>query len=220
MSKNYLIFGFSHFFGDLFDCIQSVGGILQAVVQNVPEILVPGRASLKDRLVRLPYEVDVVELENLKLGSDQFYNHVIGFSGKAMVPLLERLSKQFHGIRFTPLAHARSIIQSGARIEKGAVIDAGAIVGPWARIGAHVVLNRGSSVGHDSEVGAYSSLGPSATLCGHVRLGENVKVGANAVILPDILVGDDAVIGAGAVVTREVLPGTTVMGVPAVRRHP
>lgn len=214
MSKEYVVFGFSHYFGDIFDCIESVGGRLGKVVLNVPETPWPGRASLAERLKRLPYKVPLIQLKDFVSRGERFERNVIGFSGKQMAPLLKLLNV---GLHFHPLIHARAILQSGACLDDGVIVDAGAIVGPWAKIGKHVALNRGSSVGHDAEVGAYSFLGPAATLCSHVRLGENVKVGANATILPDVTVADDVVIGAGAVLRDSALvSGLLMAGVPAV----
>lgn len=222
MSKDFIIFGFSHFFGDIFDCINSVGGRLKAIVLNVPETPIPGRQTLRERLDRLSYPVDVLDIEKFRPRGPRFERYVIGFSMKRMVPLLCLLQNKFSvGVYFDPLIHTRSVIQSGADLDEGVVIDAAAIVGPWARIGKHVILNRGSSVGHDCEVGAYSFLSPSATLCSHVKIGENVLVGANAVVLPDVHVGDDAVIAACAVVRENVPKGVMVAGVPAtIKRGP
>jgi sugar O-acyltransferase (sialic acid O-acetyltransferase NeuD family) len=217
--KDCIVFGFSHFLGDIIDCIEAGGGALKAVVLNVPETPYPGRLSLRERLHRLKYKVPVFTFDewypaHWTPDHLRWQNYVIGFSGSQMKPLLGRLKELC--IPFEPLVHQTAILQKGAAIGAGAIVNAGAIVGPWARIGEHTILNRGCTIGHDCVVGPYGFVSPGATLCSHVTLGENVKVGANATILPDVQVGSDAVIGAGAVVLEDVPAGVMVAGVPAV----
>lgn len=212
MSGSWVMFGFSHFFGDIFDLIADSGGRLAYIVENVPEIPVTGRPGLKERLDRLPYKADLVRLDLWSPVPGDRY--VMGFAQAKMKPLLESLQARF-GIRFPPLIHSRAIRQAGSLVGDGTMLGAGAILGPWAKVGRHVILNRGSNVGHDCQIGDFSFLSPSAVLCGHVKLGEGVFVGANATLLPDVSVGSGAVIAAGAVVTEDVLEGTMVAGVPA-----
>lgn len=212
MTKRWVMFGASHFFGDIVDLIEDGHGRLAKVVLNRPEEVISGRPILKSRVERLSYAVDVVNLAGFRPGQGE--SHVMGFSGVKMKPLLEDLKTRF-GLEFPSLLHSRSILQTGARVFDGTLVDAGAIIGPWSIVGRHVILNRGSNVGHDCEVGDFSFLSPGAVLCGHVRLGGGVFVGANATILPDIVVGAGAVIAAGAVVTKDVEAGVMVAGVPA-----
>jgi sugar O-acyltransferase (sialic acid O-acetyltransferase NeuD family) len=208
--EDYVMFGFSRFFGDIFDCIESRGDRLKSVVLNVPP---PKKAEIDNRLARLPYRVQVLQFADFK-PTLSWESYVVGFHGKRMEPLLRSLSGS--GIRFAPLVHKTAILQSGVSMAEGAVIDAGSIVGPWAKLGKHVVMARGASIGHDGEIGNFAFLGPSSTLAGHVRLGEDVFVGAGATILPDLTVGNGAIVAAGAVVREDVPAFAMVAGVPAV----
>jgi len=214
------MFGHSHLFGDIFDLIMDSGGRLSKVVLNMPpEPPSSRRLALADRLGRLPYPVETVDLGHWKPNPEESY--VIGFSRKQMKPLLDQLASRFGIDSFGTLVHSRATIQHGAVVSESAMIDANAVVGPWARIGRHVFVNRGASVGHDCDVGDFSFLAPSSTLCGYVRLCEDVMIGAGATILPDIAIGAGAQVAAGTVVTKDVPPGTAVAGVPArVRRNP
>lgn len=211
---NVVMFGQSHFFGDLFDIIQASGHRLSKVVLNCEEKQVPRRPAFRTRVDRLPYKVEMVNIDQFVPRAPEFY--VIGFSGKKMLPLLDSLRK--FGLRYEPLVHPSALIQCEGVLGEGAVIDARAIVGPWATVGSHATLNRGASIGHDSFVGAYSFIGPGAHLSGHVKLGEDVFVGTGAAILPDVTIGDGAVIAAGSVVTKDVPPRVMVAGVPAVAK--
>jgi UDP-3-O-[3-hydroxymyristoyl] glucosamine N-acyltransferase len=220
MSKPFVMFGYSHLFGDIVDCIESVDGRLETVVLNVPEEERPGRATLRERIGRLDNPVEVVEFDYYRSGVDKlrFGNRcVIGFSRKQADPLLETLEQSL-AILGNPVVHAKAILQKGAKVGSWSIVNAGAILGSWSHIGRHVIVNRGASVGHDCVIWDHCFLSPSAVLCSHVQLGENVLVGAGAVILPDVEVGDGATIAAGAVVREDVQAGTMVAGVPAVMK--
>lgn len=210
---SWVMFGHSHLFGDIFDLIDNADGKLSKIVMNVPEAPIPGRPTLAERLGRLPYPVEIVQLQDWKPGLGEHY--VIGFTGIKMKPLADDLRTRFD-LRFRDLIHSKSILQYGARVSEGTLVDAGAIMGSWSQAGRHVILNRGSNVGHDCEIGNYSFLAPGATLCGHVRLEEGVFIGANAVVIPDITVGMGSVVAAGAAVTHNIPPFAMVAGVPAV----
>lgn len=214
MTTPWVMFGTSHLFGDFFDLIHDSGGRLRKIVINVPEKPWAGRLSIQERLYRLPYAVEIQSAADWKPDPD--CEHVVGFSRRIMVPMLEDLQGRQGRIPFKPLIHSKAVIQYGARFGDGAIVNAGAILGSWAEIRAHSIVNRGANVGHDCIVSEYSFLAPGATLCSHVRIGENVFVGAGAIVLPDVHVGDNAVIAAGAVVLENVPPGAMVAGVPAV----
>lgn len=210
---NWVMFGHSHFFGDIFDLIQDAGGKLSKIVTNAPALQVSGRPVIDDRLARLPYPVKVVQLDQWTPGLEERY--VIGFTGQKMKPLVGDLRTKFD-LKFQDLIHSKAICQYGFRVSEGTLVDAGAIVGSWATIGRHVILNRGSNVGHDCVIGDYSFLAPGATLCGHVRLEEGAYIGANATVIQDVKIGAGSVVAAGAVVTHDVQPGIMVAGIPAV----
>lgn len=211
---NWVMFGHSHFFGDIFDLIQDSGGKLSKVVLNMGEMQTPGRPALKERLGRLPYKVDLLRLAEWTPEAQEKY--VIGFTGKKMEPLVTDLKSRLGISFFDALIHSKAIIQCAVTASEGTIVDAGAIIGPWATIGRHVILNRGSNVGHDCVIGDYSFLAPGATLCGHVRLGEGAYIGANATIIQDMNIGAGSIVAAGAVVTENIPPGVMVAGVPAV----
>lgn len=219
MSKPFVMFGYSHLFGDIVDCIESVDGQLEIVVLNMDEETRPGRATLRERIARLDAPVQVVQLNNFMIDGDHRYRFgnrcVIGFSRKQAVPLISKIELSLC-LLGNPVIHKTAILQKGVKIEPWSIVNAGAILGSWSYIGRHVIVNRGASVGHDCVVRDHCFLSPSVVLCSHVRLGENVLVGANATILPDVEVGDGATIAAGAVVLDDVPAGAMVAGVPGV----
>ena len=120
-------------------------------------------------------------------------------------------------------------------ISKGAVIGAGAIVGPFARLRPGAVLadevhvgnfveikaarlGAGAKANHlsyigDSEVGAGTNIGAGTITCNYdgvnkyrTTIGERAFIGSNTALVAPVTVGDGAIVAAGSVVTRDVPP--------------
>jgi sugar O-acyltransferase (sialic acid O-acetyltransferase NeuD family) len=208
------MFGFSHLFGDIVDCINSVDGRLTEIYLNLPEDLKGNRPMLADRCKRLGWPISVFPIFVFKPKPE--YNYVLGFSRHQAAELLRELKEKYGVSGAPPVIHEKAILQMGAEVGKWSIVNAGAILGSWAIVGQHVIVNRGANIGHDCLIADHCFISPSATLCSHVRLAENVLVGANAVVLPDVSVGAGATIAAGAVVREDVPAGAMVAGVPAV----
>ena len=134
-----------------------------------------------------------------------------------------------------------------ASVVRGARLEEGVTVGPYAHIRQGTHLQAGVSVGSHAEIKA-SRLGPrtrSGHFCyiGDAQIGEDVNIGAGTVtcnydgrgkhpthiddgaligsgsmLVAPVRVGARASIGAGAVVTQDVPPDTLAVGVPARTR--
>ncbi|MFZ1416017.1 MAG: bifunctional UDP-N-acetylglucosamine diphosphorylase/glucosamine-1-phosphate N-acetyltransferase GlmU [Defluviicoccus sp.] len=116
---------------------------------------------------------------------------------------------------------------------EGAVIEAGAIVGPFSRLrpgavvaeGAHVgnfveiknaTVEEGAKVNHltyigDARIGAKANVGAGTITCnydgytkGFTDIGEGAFIGSNSSLVAPVKIGAGAIIGAGSVITRDV----------------
>ena len=99
----------------------------------------------------------------------------------------------------------------------GAIINIGAVVGAGTMIDMGAVLGGRAIVGKNCHVGAGTVLAgvvepASAT---PVVVEDDVMIGANAVVLEGVRVGKGAVVAAGAVCVEDVPAGAVVAGVPA-----
>ena len=99
----------------------------------------------------------------------------------------------------------------------GAIINIGAIIGEGTMIDMGAVLGGRATVGKNCHIGAGAVLAgvvepASAT---PVIIEDNVLVGANAVIIEGVHVGEGAVVAAGAIVIEDVPAHTVVAGTPA-----
>ena len=99
----------------------------------------------------------------------------------------------------------------------GAVINIGAIVG------AGTMIDMGAILGGRATVGAHCHIGAGAVLAGVVEpasatpviVEDGVLVGANAVVIEGVHIGRNAVVAAGAVVVEDVPDNAVVAGCPA-----
>jgi 2,3,4,5-tetrahydropyridine-2,6-dicarboxylate N-acetyltransferase len=98
-----------------------------------------------------------------------------------------------------------AIINIGAVIGDGTMIDMGAVLGGRATVGKHCHIGAGAVLAGVIEP-------PSAT---PVVVEDNVLIGANAVVLEGVRIGKGAVVAAGAVVIDDVPENAVVAGVPA-----
>ncbi|MBZ0158661.1 hypothetical protein [Candidatus Methylomirabilis sp.] len=215
MSIPYVMFGHSHFLGNLLDIIHARQGRLTQIVENMPEPVYPGRLSLNERLARIPYPIDRVRLEEWAPTENTHY--IVGFSGAKMQPLITSLKLRFE-TEFERLIHPAAILSPTAFLYEGSVLDAGAAIGPYARIGNHVFVHREAMVGHDVEIEEYAVIGPRATICGYSRVKRGARICAGATVIEDMTIGEGAVVAAGAVVIADVPSAVMVAGVPATHK--
>ena len=114
-----------------------------------------------------------------------------------------------------------------ARIEPGAIIREqimmGAILNIGASVGAGTMIDMGAVLGGRATVGARCHIGAGAVLAGVIEpasatpvvVEDEVLIGANAVVIEGCRIGRGAVVAAGAVVISDVPPDTVVAGCPA-----
>jgi len=118
---------------------------------------------------------------------------------------------------------------------EGAVVGAGAIVGPFARLRPGAVLEEEVHVGNfvevkaarlgtgtkanhlsyigDAEVGARTNIGAGTITCNYdgfnkhrTTIGEGVFIGSNSALVAPVTIGNGGYVAAGSVVTRDVAP--------------
>jgi sugar O-acyltransferase (sialic acid O-acetyltransferase NeuD family) len=115
---------------------------------------------------------------------------------------------------FPPLRHPLAAVSRSAIVEAGAVVCAGAVIGPESRIRIGAIVNTGARLDHHSEVACFAHIGPGATLAGRVSVGAETLIGVGASVLPGVAIGSHATVGAGTVVLADVADGATIVGVP------
>jgi UDP-3-O-[3-hydroxymyristoyl] glucosamine N-acyltransferase len=120
------------------------------------------------------------------------------------------------------------LIAASARIEEGAIVEAGAIVGPEAQVGRGTRIAAGAVIGYRVAIGRECFVGPGATVT-HALIGNRVILHAGVRIGQDgfgfamgplghykvrqvgrVIVQDDVEIGANATIDRGALKDTVI----------
>jgi UDP-3-O-[3-hydroxymyristoyl] glucosamine N-acyltransferase len=127
-----------------------------------------------------------------------------------------------------PAAASAGLIDPSARIEEGAIIEAGAIIGPEAQIGRGSRIAAGAVVGFRAAIGRDCYIGPGASIT-HALIGNRVILHAGVRIGQDgfgfamsaaghykvrqtgrVIIQDDVEIGANATIDRGALKDTII----------
>lgn len=141
----------------------------------------------------------------------------LGFGMVVPGPHRRRIFDDFHqqGFRFATLCHPSAVVAADVVVDEGAQVMAGAVIQPGSSIGANAIINTSVVIDHDCQVEAHAHLATGAVLSGGVRVGTGAMVGMGARVIQGITVGAAALVAAGAVVIAHVPDGEAVAGVPA-----
>jgi UDP-3-O-[3-hydroxymyristoyl] glucosamine N-acyltransferase len=128
----------------------------------------------------------------------------------------------------SPAVAGTALIDASARIEEGAIIEAGAIIGPEAQIGRGTRIAAGAVAGYRVAIGRDCYIGPGASIT-HALIGNRVILHAGVRIGQDgfgfamsaaghykvrqtgrVIIQDDVEIGANATIDRGALKDTII----------
>ncbi|MFC7403012.1 bifunctional UDP-N-acetylglucosamine diphosphorylase/glucosamine-1-phosphate N-acetyltransferase GlmU [Citricoccus sp. GCM10030269] len=138
------------------------------------------------------------------------------------------------GARVTRTQAAGAVIGAGAAVGPFTYIRPGTVLGEEGKIGAfyetkNVTVGRGSKLSHlgyagDAEIGEHTNIG-----CGNITanydgvnkhrtvIGDHVRTSSNTVFIAPVTIGDGAYTGAGAVVRKDVPAGALALTVAPQR---
>lgn len=141
-----------------------------------------------------------------------------------------------------------TVVEDGAQVEhsvgRGAVVEAGASVGPYSYLRPGTVLGREAKVGAycevkntrvgdrskvphlsyvgDARIGEDANLGAGTITANYdgvnknrTQIGDRVFVGVNTNLIAPVTIGEDAYLGAGSVINKDIPPGKLAVGMPA-----
>lgn len=119
-------------------------------------------------------------------------------------------SYQTRGYRFARVIHPSAVIAEDVILARGVQVMAGAIIQPGASVGEGTIINTRASVDHDCRLGKNVHVAPGAILCGTVQIEDYVHVGTGAVVIQNIKIEKGSCIAAGAIVTKNIGSACTV----------
>lgn len=126
---------------------------------------------------------------------------------------LESLGWSFSGVR-----HPSALVSRFAEIDTDVQLLAGSVVQVGARIGKGSIVNTVAVIEHDCVLDDFVHVAPRAIICGATKVGSNSHIGAGAVLRQGLLLGPNTLVGAGSVVVKNFDGGGTLVGVPAHNR--
>ena len=118
-------------------------------------------------------------------------------------------------LEYQTLVHPSSVIGTDVVIENGAVVMAGTVINADTKIGKQAIINTGAVVEHDCIIGEFTMVAPRATVCGFSKIGNNCWLGAGCVVNNVIDICDNTTVGSGGVVVKNIVESGTYVGVPA-----
>lgn len=147
-------------------------------------------------------------------------NGIGGVGLEQAVPLRRKVQERLEaaGYSFCGVRHPSAQISPRAILADDVQVFAGGVVQPGAKIARGVIINTRSIVEHDCQIGAFVHCAPGSVVCGEVTLEADVHVGAGAVIRQGLRLGRRIVVAAGAVVVADHPGPGTLLGVPARMR--
>jgi sugar O-acyltransferase (sialic acid O-acetyltransferase NeuD family) len=159
------------------------------------------------------------DAEVLAPGATDEFVLVNGIAGANGGPGRERLQLRLEkiGWQFVGVVHSSAILSSMAIYAGDLQACARSVVQPGATIERGCIVNTAAIVEHGCHLAAFVHVATGAVLCGDVHVGPRSHVGAGAVVRQGIRLGPDTIVGAGAVVTRDFAGSGVLVGVPARR---
>lgn len=110
--------------------------------------------------------------------------------------------------------HPSASITKMLLIGVGNVICRNVSINPLVKIGDFCIINTGAIIEHGCIIDNAVHVAPGAVLCGNVQIGENTFIGANSVIKQGIKIGKNVIVGAGSVIITDVDDNLKVVGNP------
>ena len=125
----------------------------------------------------------------------------------------ERLEAQ--GWHFIGVRHPAATVSPYAVLADGVQLLAHSVVQSGARVGRGCIVNTGAIVEHDVILDDWVHIAPRAVVCGDAVVGTHSHVGAGAVVRQGVRLGARTLIGVGAAVVKDFAGDGCLLGVPA-----
>lgn len=149
--------------------------------------------------------------------SPKEFDLVNGLGGVDCTGLRRRLQERLEaeGWYFSGVRHPAALVSQFADVSASVQLLAGCVIQAGARIGVGSIINTAAVVEHDCVLETYVHVAPRAVLCGNTRIGCNSHVGVGSIVRQGLKLGPETLVGAGAVVVKDFGGQGTLIGIPA-----
>ncbi len=172
-----------------------------------------------DRLCGLPILGDDDQALSCYASAEILLANGIGGVRTTDLRHMVQMRLQGKGWRFATVRHPSAIVSPRTTIAEDAQLLAGSIVQVGAEIGTGSIINTSAVIEHDCSVGSFVHVAPGALLCGNVTIGDHSHIGAGAIVKQSVRLGPNTIVGAGAVVLEN-FSGCVLTGIPARPAEP
>jgi sugar O-acyltransferase (sialic acid O-acetyltransferase NeuD family) len=165
-------------------------------------------------LCGLPVLGDDAVLDTFTRAEVWLANGIGGTRAEALRGSVQR-GLEARGWQFASVRHPSAVVSRFARVATSVQLLAGCVVQPGAEIGEGCIVNTGAVIEHDVRLGEFVHVACGAVLCGNVQVGAHSHIGAASVVKQGVSLGAGTVVGVGAAVVKNSAGGATLVGVPA-----
>jgi len=108
------------------------------------------------------------------------------------------------GFTLSRVIHPSAVVSSDVLLDEGAQIMAGCVVQAGCLIGRDTIINTGSVIDHDCNIDENIHIAPGCVLSGGCKIGKSTHVGTGTTIIQNIRVGQGTVIAAGTTLYKDI----------------
>lgn len=120
----------------------------------------------------------------------------------------------YNNVSWYTAIHPTAVIADDVKIGEGTLFAANSVVNPGAEIGKGCIINTAATVDHDCILEDFVHISPGAHLSGSVKVGYETWIGIGACVVNNIEICAGCTIGAGAAVIKNIGVAGTYVGVP------
>lgn len=106
------------------------------------------------------------------------------------------------------------VISPYVKLGEGIYVGKNAIINAGAQIRNGAIINTASIIEHECVIGEFVHVAPGSIICGNVHIESGTHIGAGSVIKQGLQIGEETMIGAGSIVVKNIGSHTTAYGNP------
>ena len=188
MSKNYVIYGDTHFAEELFNIISFEGRDCVVAFTN-------DKAFMTRKAIQgLP----VIPFDELNKTLDVPFEVLLAYGYTKMNSLREKVYNEckYVGIKVGTYISANALCYTNG-IGEGSMVWPNVYIGPGTNIGRCNIIQASCTLAHDNKIGDFNYLAPGVVLGGRVSIANYCFLGLNCTVKSDVSLPDQTLLGCG-----------------------
>lgn len=119
------------------------------------------------------------------------------------------------GFTMPCIVHPSAVVSRFTDLGQATVVFANSVINAGAKIGKGVIINTSSTVDHDCILDDFVHISPGVHLAGNTHVGAYSWMGIGSVTRQGAKIGSASMVGAGAAVIQDIASGVIAVGIPA-----